>query len=102
MYPARCSCRSGYQPVNVTSDTLIGQPATVSAIRYHSSGSVAKSHNRTIARTPCPTSHAADTTTNARRNVEDDWTSTGIGYRRWAYRARIGRPSKADPKNVVP
>src|SRR5207237_2708132 len=52
--PAWRRRRNGYQMVNATSEVLIGQPATVSAIRYSSSGSVANSHNRTTPRSPCP------------------------------------------------
>src|SRR5437879_2787510 len=56
MKPARLSSRSGYHVVNATRLMLIGQPATVSAIRYISSGRLARSHSRTTARKAWPQS----------------------------------------------
>src|SRR5882762_837037 len=100
--PARLSWRSGYHVVNATRLTLIGQPATVSAIRYSSSGNVANSHSRTTARSVWPHNHAAEATTNARRNVRVPRTLCGIGYSRWANSANSGRPSSAEPKNAEP
>src|SRR5207302_11337112 len=91
--PARLSSRNGYHAVNATRLMLIGQPATVSAIKYCSSGRLARSHSRTTARKAWPHSQAAETIRNARRKVGETRTLAGIGYNRCANSASRGRPS---------